>query len=105
MGRVGPLVFRARFGNDKRKFQFDFGGPCTPGHPPGGPNKLDFLGSKTIGTTENREKSMFFGGFAGLRPWNRPKLARGWAPGKGGMLGLSVGGWVGLGGRAGPIWD
>ena len=38
MGRVGPLVSRARFGNDKRKFQFDFGGPGTPGHPPDGPN-------------------------------------------------------------------
>ena len=41
-----------------------------------------------------------------MRPWNRPKLARGWAPGKGGMLARSVGGrgWVGLEGRAGPIW-
>ena len=141
------LVSRTQFGYVLRKFQPDFGGPGTPGHPPGGPNRVQIWTAKTLGRwkiVKNRgfsrfsqdcargigpnllgggprarracgdgrlgrglarwaalgrfgddfeawggwlgrrrdhEKSRFFEVFAGLRPWNRPKLARGWAPG------------------------
>ena len=78
------LVSRAQFKYVLRKFQPDFGGPGTPGHPPAGPNRLQIWTPKPLERRKIVKNRCFSGG-----------------PGLGGPAG-TVG--RGVGGPGRPRW-